>query len=109
MKLIISILLLSAMLISGCSLFQSSAEYLIDNIEITWKPDKAKETTPVDSIVVKFDPVYWVEAPCEDGTEEETELEFTKSGYGVWMLDNPYAKRYEVIRKDTVIYFYKAK
>ena len=68
-KYIISILLLSATLFNGCSLFESSASYVLDNIEITWKPSKAQENTaPVDSIVVRFEPVYWVEEPCMDGS-----------------------------------------
>jgi hypothetical protein len=109
-KYIISILLFSATLFNGCSLFESSASYLYDNIEITWKPSKAKEdTAPVDSIVVKFAPVYWVEPACDDGSNIELETELNKSGYNVWSLKNPYAIRYEVIKKDTVIYFYKAK
>jgi hypothetical protein len=91
---------------SGCSFLKSTASYFYENIEITWKPDKAKDTEPVDSIVVHFPPVYWTEPPCEFVTEEK-ETEFTKSGYEVWILDNPFARRVEVKRQDTVIYIYR--
>ncbi|MCO5250696.1 MAG: hypothetical protein M9949_04655 [Candidatus Kapabacteria bacterium] len=105
MKLIIAILL--SVTLSGCSIFQTSADYLIDNIEITWKPNKAQDTAPVDSIVVKFAPVYWVEPPCEGDSIPEIEYEFTKDGYEIWTLNNEYARRTEVFRKDTVIYIYR--
>lgn len=107
MKKIITTILLSMALMLSLSSCET-VRYIYDNVEITWKPWEAKkEVAPVDSIVVQFDAVYWTEPPCMDGSIEEKEYEFTKDGYDVWMLYNPYARRIEVTKRDTVIYIYR--
>lgn len=92
----------------SCSLIDAGYQYASDNVEITWKGDEATEAKPIDSIVVKFDPVYWKETGDSfiyDSLEAETE--FTKDGYRVWQLRTPNWKRLEVQRLDTIIYIYK--
>jgi hypothetical protein len=103
--LIIALMLLP---LASCSLFDAGVKYATENIEITWKGDEAKSKQPIDSIVVKFEPVYWKEN-CEGyvAVEEETEVEFIKDGYRIWSLKTPNVKRYEVMKLDTVIYLYK--
>lgn len=92
----------------SCSILDAGVKYAKDNIQITWKGDEASDNKPIDSIVVKFEPVYWKENSNSFLVDTlETETEFYKDGYRVWCLTTPTVKRYEVQRKDTVIYIYK--
>lgn len=76
------------------------------NIGITWEAEKAKSSKPIDSIVVRFNSVYWKESQ-KDSLAKEFEKQFTKDGYNVWKLSTPKLIRYEVTRKDTIIYIYE--
>jgi len=96
-------LILLLLALSSCHVIDASYEYVKDNVSITWKGEEAKGE-PIDSIVIKFNPVYWKEN-ADIGYEDEQE--FTDSGYRVWSLSTPYARRYEVLRLDTIIYIYK--
>lgn len=92
----------------SCSLLDAGFKYAKDNVQITWKGDEASDNKPIDSIVVKSEPVYWKENSNSFLVDTlETETEFYKDGYRVWCLTTPTVKRYEVQRKDTVIYIYK--
>ncbi|MCO5252540.1 MAG: hypothetical protein M9949_14125 [Candidatus Kapabacteria bacterium] len=105
-KLIKSILLFSVILLSLSSC--DTAKYIYENVSITWKPLEAqRNTAPIDSIVVRYEPVYWTEPPCMDGSTNEVEYEILKDGNLIWCLDNPFARRREVLIKDTVIYIYR--
>ena len=104
---VILIILSFASLITACSLIEPVAKIVKDNVEVTWKTDKAADTIPIDSIVVKFNPIYWKEVP--DTTNNEKEKNFVRGGYSVWRLKTATATRYEVQKKDTVIYFYRKK
>ncbi len=104
-KLLILILLLLP-IISSCQLLNAGYGLLNDNIEITWKQDNAKSLTPVDSIVIKSNPVYWKET-VSDSISFEKEKIFNKNGYTIWRLETPNYRRYEVQRLDTVIYIYR--
>lgn len=103
----ILILIFLGSLITACSVLEPVAKLVKDNVEVTWKADKAADTVPMDSIVVSFNPVYWKEVP--DTTNNEKEKNFVRSGYSVWRLKTPVMTRYEVQKKDTVIYFYRKK
>lgn len=103
-----AVLLILLFALSSCSLIDAGYKYASDNVEITWKGEEAKEAKPIDSIVVKFDPVYWKETDTSYLIDSlETEIEFTKDGYRVWQLRTPNWKRNEVQRLDTIIYIYK--
>lgn len=104
-KMLILILLLLP-IISSCQLLNAGYGLLKDNIEITWKQDNAKSLTPVDSIVIKSNPVYWKET-VSDSISFEKEKIFNKNGYTIWRLETPNYRRYEVQRLDTVIYIYR--
>lgn len=104
-KMLILILLLLP-IISSCQLLNAGYGLLKDNIEITWKQDNAKSLTPVDSIVIKSNPVYWKEI-SSDSISFEKEKMFNKNGYTIWRLETPNYRRYEVQRLDTVIYIYR--
>lgn len=92
----------------SCSILDAGVKYAKDNIQITWKGDEASDNKPIDSIVVKFEPVYWKEYDTSYLVDSvETETEFVKDGYRVWQLRTQNWKRIEVQRKDTVIYIYK--
>ncbi len=104
-KLLILILLLLP-IISSCQLLNAGYGLLKDNIEITWKQDKAKNLTPIDSIVIRSNPVYWKEI-ASDSISFEKEKMFNKNGYTIWRLETPNYRRYEVQRLDTIIYIYR--
>lgn len=68
--------------------------------------DSTQLKTPVDSLPVRFNSVYFVEPPC-DSLGFESENEFKQDGYNIWSLRTPKKIRYEIRKLDTVIYFYK--
>ena len=105
----IIILLLLIPILSACSLLTSAGSYLVDNVEITWKQDKASLVSmPIDSIVVKFDPAYWKEDyVSRDSNYAEQEKDMVINNYEVWQLKTPNWRRFEVRRQDTIIYIYK--
>lgn len=92
--------------IPGCSFLGKAVGLLKDSVEITWKSDKASDLKPVDSLVINFKSVYWIEPPCNDSLLEN-EKSYNKLGYEIWRLRTPSKTRYEVRKQDTVIYFYK--
>lgn len=105
MKVVILILLFA---VAGCASVERSARYLYDNIEITWRASEVEQHDVIDSIVVRFNPVYWRIEQNND-IDDELEFEFYDAGYRVWMLETPQNLRYEVQKLDTVIYIYKRK
>lgn len=102
------IIVILTLLLSSCSLFQSAYDVASDHIDISWKKDKNKEQVIIDSIVIKFDAVYWKEPSC-DKNEENIERDFDQSGYNVWILKTKGIRYNEIRKNDTVIYIYKAK
>ena len=94
--------------IYSCGMLEAGVKYAKDNVQITWKGEEATDAQPIDSIVIKSDPVYWKEYDTSYLIDSvETETEFVKDGYRVWQLRTPNWKRLEVQRLDTVIYIYK--
>ena len=106
-KVVIGLLFLFAF--TSCSLLDAGVKYASENISITWKGEEAIDTVPIDSIVIKFDAVYWKESHNNYyfADTNEVEVEFIKDGYRVWQLTTPNWKRNEVQRNDTVIYLYR--
>ena len=80
------ILILALMLaFSGCSLLDWGAKKGIEAFEkYTTNLDSAAVKTPIDSIVIKFNSVYWKEQI--DTTKNECESEFTLDSYKIWQL-----------------------
>ncbi len=107
MKLILIVLI--TVFLYSCSLFQTAKDIVDDNIEITWKKDKDKKQVIVDSIIIKFEPVYWVEFGKNDTLKTDLEVEYIKDGYRVWTLITPFKRYNEVKKLDTVIYLYRNK
>jgi len=103
----IIIILLTATILNSCSFFQSAKTFVDENVEITWKKDKAKDLVPVDSIVVRFNPVYWKEDIVEDSTDFNVESDLIKAGYSIWILEANSIRYNEVRKLDTIIYIYK--
>lgn len=97
-------LILLLLALSSCSVIDAGFNYVKDNISITWKGEEAKGE-PIDSIVIKFNPIYWKEN--EAVVSSDNEFEFTDSGYRVWILSTPSNRYCEVLKLDTVIYIYK--
>jgi len=105
----ITVLFLTIMFLSGCSLFQSAYDVASKHVEVTWKKDNAKDQKPIDSIVVKFNPVYWRE-PVEwvdDSTMINEETDKIMDGYSIWILETNTIRYNEVKKLDTVIYIYR--
>lgn len=110
MKVIRAICLCSFfVLFSGCSLFQSAYDVASEHVEVTWKKDTSKEQKPIDSIVVKFNPVYWREPVVieDDSTIINEETDKIIDGYQVWILETNTIRYNEVKKLDTVIYIYR--
>lgn len=103
----ILIIAILTQLLFSCSLFQTAKEVINDNIEITWKKDKEKSQVIYDSIIVKFEPVYWVEFGKNDTLKTDIEVEYIKDGYRVWTLITPFKRYNEVKKLDTIIYLYR--
>jgi len=78
-------------------------------VEVTWKKDKAKDQKPIDSIVVKFNPVYWREPVVieDDSTMINEETDRIVDGYQIWILETNTIRYNEVRKLDTVIYIYR--
>lgn len=113
---ILAFILVAAL--SACSFLGSAANYLRDNVEITWDGNEVfgngdtATVAPIDSIVIRFNSAYWKEdvAPTNiDSTYIESERDFNNGGYSVWTLQTPNWRRYEVRKHDTVIYIYPRK
>lgn len=96
------------LLFSGCSFLSSAYDVADDYIDISWKKDKNKEQVIIDSIVIKFDMVYWKEE-SSDTNSVNIERDFDQNGYNVWILKTKGIRYNEIRKKDTVIYIYKAK
>lgn len=95
-------------LTNSCSLFQTAYDVASDNVSITWKKDK-EDQKPIDSIVIKFNPVYWRE-PIEwvdDSIMINEETDKIIDGYQVWILETNTIRYNEIRKLDTVIYIYK--
>lgn len=97
------------LLLSGCSLFQSAYDVASEHVEVTWKKDKAKDQKPVDSIIIKFNPVYWREPVVieDDSTMINEETDKKQDGYQIWILETNTVRYNEVRKLDTVIYIYR--
>lgn len=112
MKVIRVLILFSIiLLLSGCSLFQSAYDVASEHVEVTWKKDKDKEQVVVDSIVIKFNPVYWREPVIieNDSVMINEETDKIIDGYQVWILETNTIRYNEVKKLDTVIYIYRNK
>lgn len=112
MKAIRVLILFSIVLVlSSCSLFKSAYEIVDDHVDITWKKDKDKEQIVVDSIVVKFNPVYWREPVIweDDSTMINEETDKIQDGYQIWILETNTVRYNEIKKLDTVIYIYRNK
>lgn len=109
MKFLISLIIV--LLVSSCTLLDSGVKVFKDNVEISLKSDKSK--IPVDSILIKFEPVYWKENIVIDTThpfilsQEGTEKEWKQDGYSIWVLQSGNMRRIEVKKLDTMIYLWK--
>jgi hypothetical protein len=112
MKAIRVLILFSLILIlSSCSLFQSAYDVASEHVEVTWKKDKDKEQIVVDSIVIKFNPVYWREPVIweDDSTMINEEVDRKQDGYQIWILETNTVRYNEIKKLDTVIYIYRNK
>lgn len=106
----IPILLLFLLPIASCApgFLKTGYKMFTDNVEITLKDDGTEPRQPIDSILIKSNPIYWKEVDSSYFLDSaESEAEFIKDGYRVWQLRTPNWKRFEVQRLDTVIYIYK--
>lgn len=101
------IILISILMLTSCSLFNSAYDLAKDNVEVTWKFDKTKELKIVDSIVVISKPVYFIE--YIDNLIDGEDKVINKDGYTIWQLRTGNKVRIEVQRLDSTIYIYKAK
>jgi hypothetical protein len=106
----IPIILLLLLPLFSCNpgFWQTGYKLFNDNVEITWKNDGTKQLQPIDSIIIKSNPIYWKEIDygfVPDSAESESEI--VKDGYRVWQLRTSSWRRFEVQRMDTVIYIYK--
>lgn len=97
--------------LSGCSVFETGYKLAKGNIEIKIKGQEDPDAIIVDSLIVKFEPVYWEENIEIDTLEisGNTKQEFTLEGYKVWILETDKTRYNEVKKLDTVIYFIRRK
>lgn len=102
---LISIVLI-CLVVTSCSLFYSGYEFVNDNFDIKIKGTQDKNAKIVDSMVIKFEPVYWEEEIEIDSLDKaDIKLEFMQNGYNVWILETEKIRYNEVKKLDTVIYF----
>lgn len=103
-KFLIFVLLLGAISMTSCigTTAQLAYDEISKHVEIKMKSSGEKA---VDSIAIKFDPVYFKMGKCT-GTREK-EYEYIKDGYKIWILETADTFRIEVIRIDTLGYIYK--
>lgn len=99
------ILIINLMLFAtSCSYFSSAYDVAKEHISITWKKE-SDDQKPIDSIVVKFNPVYWKEYKKND--TNSTEIDRVIDGYQVWILEVNNIRYNEVKKLDTIIYIYR--
>jgi PBP1b-binding outer membrane lipoprotein LpoB len=100
-------LFLMVMILSSCSLFHTGYEFVNDNFDIKIKGTQDKNAKIVDSMLIKFEPVYWEEEIEIDSIEKygDAKTEFRLNGYSVWILETEKIRYSEVKKLDTVIYF----
>ena len=106
-KIIVPFILLT--LLASCVPGLWTKENVGEGIELikyfTTNKDSAKVKTPTDSIVIKFNPVYYRVKPYDGIGEFETDQQM--AGYRIWELQTPAMRRTEIQKLDSVIYIYK--
>lgn len=93
--------------LASCSLLQRASTDVYDYAQKKYSFLQVDNSEPIDSLVIRFEPVYWIDST--ESSAIETETTFQADGYDVWILKTGGAYRYEVQRKDSIIYFYEAK
>lgn len=102
----VAVIIFGIFVLSGCSVFETGYKLAKDNIEIKIKGQEDPDAVIIDSVVVKFEPVYWEENIEIDSTElGDVKTEFKMNGYSIWILETDKTRYNEVIKHDTVIYF----
>lgn len=102
-KVLVLFVIALALVVCSCSLFAPAITEVSKNVNISWGKDSTAGR-PIDSILIKFEPVYWHDTLR---TSTEVEKDFISNGYRVWQLSSSYGTRFEVGRKDTMIYIYQ--
>jgi hypothetical protein len=100
-----NLLILSILLLTSCAAFQQADDIFGFIKKLTTDVTQSVDKKVVDSIVIKFDEVYWRELP--DTNYDEYEKAYIKTGYKIRRIVTSDWRRYFVQKKDTVIYFYK--
>ena len=92
--------LIFATLLGSCSIFETAYNEGAKHVSVTWKKDEAKKV--IDSLVIHNKSVYTL-LNCDT---LDYEKEYELNGYNVWILKIGDKIRFEVIRKDSLIYLY---
>ena len=92
--------LIFATLLGSCSILESGYNEASKHVSLTWKKDEAKNI--VDSLLIQNKAVYYI----LDCNVNDYEKDFEINGYNVWILKIDNKIRFEVVKKDSLIYLY---
>jgi len=86
--------------LSSCTVLKSIYDFGADNISVTWKKSEGK--TVIDSLLIQNTSAYHI-LKCDT---LDYEKDFELNGYNVWILKIDNKIRFEVKKKDSLIYLY---